>query len=285
MNRKLTLSETHRRIFKTYEELKSILPFGFLKTRICLKPKYEIPNPPILKQIEKEKDKPLESSPTLKTQNLLYNKNIYLYSNDINDRKIISKLKELKKENKRTSVSITKRNENNIDSNTINNNFLLNNDNNDNDNNNNYEDRNLKTKYKYKTFSINNFNMKTNVCLPSITYRMKNKISRNMREKDGLSIRGIGLKSLERLNMDIKNDNELYEINKKDIVQRAMTNKKMNKYKLKINDYNTMENNDRTEANQKRLKKIGKKHDEKLNEIIGMRVIKKLKVKKIKPYV
>ena len=272
MNRKAALSEAHRKIFSTYEELKSILPFGFIKTKVCLKPKYEVPNPPILKLLEKEKNKPFELSPTLKTKNLLFNKNIYLFSNDTNEKKIISKFKELQKENSRIPIALKKHIEKNNDTNTRNNDKdLLNNDNND-------ENENLNYGYKYKSFSINNFNMKSNVLLPSIIDRMKNKISRNIREKDGLSIRGVGLESLKHLNsMDNKSDKGLYDLNKKDDIYKAISNKKVKNYKIKLTDLNIKKNNSKTQVNQDSMEENGNKHEEKSNGIIGMRVIRKIK--------
>ena len=280
MYRKVVFSEAHKKLFKTYKELQSILPFGFIKTKICLKPKYEVPNPSILKQLEQEKDKQLEHSPPIKTKNLLYNKNIYLYSNDNETKKIVYKLKEYQKIYNRTSVSLKKRFEKNNDINKTDNNRILLNNNNRNENN-----EILDSGHKYKSFSINNYNLKTNICLPSITSRMKNRISRNIKVKKGLSLRGFGKESLNHLDStENKNDKNLYEINQKDIAHREINNIKVNKYKVKLKEFNIIKNKVKTEGNQESMgEEIGMTDEEKLNKLIGMRVVKKIKLKNIKP--
>ncbi|MCF0202826.1 MAG: hypothetical protein HUK08_05615, partial [Bacteroidaceae bacterium] len=54
----------------TYKELNSILPFGFIKTKISKNPKYNISYQPLLEKIEREKIEQMELSPAMKAQNL-----------------------------------------------------------------------------------------------------------------------------------------------------------------------------------------------------------------------
>ena len=73
-NKKTTFI-THLKIFKTYKELKKILPLGFIQTRVSPNHKYSFKNHPLIK-LEKEK------RPTKITENLLSNKNIYISSEE-----------------------------------------------------------------------------------------------------------------------------------------------------------------------------------------------------------
>ena len=265
----IALSESHKKIFTTYKELKKMLPFGFLKTKISSNPKYEIPFQPLIKQIENEKNLSIETSPTLKTQHLLYNQNIYLYSNNTNGKKIISRLKQLQQFNK-TAFTPTK---------TVKKikNEELYKDSYDNEIINDYTN----SAYDYKSFSINDVNMKKNVFLPSIIKRMKNNLPRNMRQKSGLSVQGIGVKSLKKLFNDNKNFSD-DKIDEKFQHTRSDLGKCINSHKahdlklgFKMGDIKYVNNFYKWKSNlKKKYKKKGKELEDPV-EIVGMKLIKK----------
>ena len=83
-NKNITFN-SHLKIFKTYKELNKILPFSYIQTRVSPNQKYTFKNQP-LKKLEKEK------RPIKITKNILYNKNIYIFSEENeNIKKIINK--------------------------------------------------------------------------------------------------------------------------------------------------------------------------------------------------
>ena len=107
MNNKTDESiNSHLKVFRTYKELENLLPYGYIKTRISKGQKYSFKNKPLLINLEKEKNKHL--NPIKLTKNLLYNKNIYIFSDENGkNEKIISKLKEFflnNKSHKNTSI-------------------------------------------------------------------------------------------------------------------------------------------------------------------------------------
>lgn len=233
-NKKNKVINSHLKIFKTYKELNNILPFGFIKTRISPGHKYSFKKQSILINLEKEKNK--EISPTKITQNLLYNKNIYIFSeeND-NTKKIISKLRKYYSYNKPSKIlslksesnisnyeqnsSKNSRNISNLNSYMMNANTLnLKNNNNckialsENDQTNNEHDIN-KNEFElyphngkiFRSSSINNCIMKNNIYLPSITNRLKNSLPRYQREINGLLVNGLGKKSFKELKTNNSN--------------------------------------------------------------------------------
>lgn len=233
-NKKNKVINSHLKIFKTYKELNNILPFGFIKTRISPGHKYSFKKQSILINLEKEKNK--EISPTKITQNLLYNKNIYIFSeeND-NTKKIISKLRKYYSYNKPSKIlslksesnisnyeqnsSKNSRNISNLNSYMMNANTLnLKNNNNckialsENDQSNNEHDIN-KNEFElyphngkiFRSSSINNCIMKNNIYLPSITNRLKNSLPRYQREINGLLVNGLGKKSFKELKTNNSN--------------------------------------------------------------------------------
>ena len=242
-NKKNKAIKSHLKIYKTYKELKNILPFGYIKTRICPGQKYSFKKQSILINLEKEKNK--EISPKKITKNLLTNKNIYIFSeeND-NTKKIISKLKKYYSYNKSHKImnnesNITSENQNSssqISRNKSNlNNYIMNaNTINYKKNSNNYyvsalsenekskndiKDSNMinneyefdlfkNNKMCYRSSSIKNYVMKNNIYLPSITNRLKNNLPRYQREINGLLVNGLGKRSMKELNININNNNE-----------------------------------------------------------------------------
>ena len=236
-NKKNKVINSHLKIFKTYKELNNILPFGYIKTRISPGHKYSIKKQSILINLEKEKNK--EISPTKITKNLLYNKNIYIFSEE-NDttKKIISKLKKYYSYNKPSKI-LSLQSESNISNNDQNsfknsrnisnlNSYMANANtinlkkNNykialsENDQNNNEHDIN-KDEFElyprkgkiFRSSSINNCIMKNNIYLPSITNRLKNSLPRYLREINGLLVNGLGKRSFKELKTNNSNIDKL----------------------------------------------------------------------------
>ena len=234
-NKKNKAIKSHLNIYKTYKELKNILPFNYIKTRICPGQKYSFNRQSILINLEKEKNK--EISPTKITKNLLSNKNIYIFSEqNENIKKIISKLKKyysynkphkifsIKSEsnisNENQNSSVNSRNQSNINNyiinaNTINLKKKFNNDyclsyiieNDDNDlNKNDFELNQNNNRKCFKSSSIKNYVMKNNIYLPSITDRIKNNLPRYQRGNNGFLVNGFGKYSMKNLNININNN-------------------------------------------------------------------------------
>ena len=233
-NKKNKAIKSHLDIFKTYKELKNILPFGYIKTRVSPGQKYSFKKQSILINLEKEKNK--EISPTKITKNLFHNKNIYIFSEkNEKTKKLISSLKKYCSYNKPKKIfsiksetnifndnqnnSYNTRNINNINNfilyaNTLNNNKLNVDDNckgnlnkNLSRNDNNIYPNNIRK--CYRSLSINNCEMKNNIYLPSITNRLKNNLPRNQRQNSGFLLNGLGIKDLKGINANINNNNNL----------------------------------------------------------------------------
>ena len=236
-NKKNKAFKSHLKLFKIYKELKSILPFGYIKTRVSPSQKYSFKKQHILLNLEKEKNK--EKSPTKITKNLLYNKNIYIFSEE-NDKtkKIISKLKKYYSYNKpkknfsiKNESNIIKDAKNSSDNsrNINNNNFVLNlntiylknnkiyylnglkednnciNDLKKNISRNEYDIIPNNIRKYYRSSSINNCVMKNNIYLPSIINRLKNSLPRNQRNSSGFILNGFGIKHEKNENININN--------------------------------------------------------------------------------
>ena len=238
--KKTKVINNHHKLFNTYKELNNLLPFGYIKTRISPGQKYSFQRHPIIINLEKEKDK--EISPTKITKNLLYNKNIYIFSEE-NDctKKIISKLKKYYSYNKtnrmpslqsESNATYNEQNSSNYSRNTNNlNSFEMNantiktkktdiykNTLNENEHNNNELNKNEFEIYPdysgkiFKSSSINNCIMKNNIYLPNIIDRMKNCLPRYQRESHGFLLNGYGKKSFQKLN-DYKDQETLFNNN------------------------------------------------------------------------
>ena len=246
-NKKNKAIKSHLNIYKTYKELKNILPFNYIKTRICPGQKYSFNRQSILINLEKEKNK--EISPTKITKNLLSNKNIYIFSEQNESiKKIISKLKKYYSYNKPPKIlsmnsesnisndnqnsSEYSRNKSNINNyimnaNTMNLKKIFNNDyclseliekeNSQNDLNiNDFELNQNNNRKCYKSSSIKNYVLKNNIYLPSITHRLKNNLPRYQRGNNCFLVNGIGKYSMKNLNINIKNKNFEEHLLKKD---------------------------------------------------------------------
>ena len=90
------------------KELKNLLPFGYIKTKVSEAQKYSFSEQPILINIEKEKDK--VETPTKITKDLFHNKNIYIFSDENeNFKKLMEKFKEFNSYNKHNKIHSIKR--------------------------------------------------------------------------------------------------------------------------------------------------------------------------------
>ena len=85
--------ENHKNLFQTYKHLKKILPYGIIKTSVPKEQRYTLRRKPIIRQIEREK-KNNSNSLSIITKDLIYTKNIFLYSSEKGkSKKIINKIK------------------------------------------------------------------------------------------------------------------------------------------------------------------------------------------------
>ena len=232
--RKDKLITSHSKIFKAYKELKKLLPYGFIKIRVSKGQKYYIKAQPTFFNLEKEKNK--ELSPSKNINNLLHNKNIYLYSEENENIKKIKtkmqsyyttkkphKIRLVKSEfntkshpntyNRNHTSNITssktsiKDNTNNVNK-TCNDLFLNIETSTEHTNKNNaYLNRNKSKKF-CRSLSTSNWLMKNNIFLPSITKRLKNNLPRYLRETKGFTLKGHGIYNINNLtnNNKIKHD-------------------------------------------------------------------------------
>ena len=114
-NRRNKTINSHLEVFRTYKELKSLLPFGYIKTKVSESQKYSFAEQPIFINIEKEKEKDKMETPTKITNNLFHNKNIYIFSDENeNFKKLMSKFKEFNSYYKLNKIHSIK-SENNFD--------------------------------------------------------------------------------------------------------------------------------------------------------------------------
>ena len=223
--RKDKLLTSHSKIFKTFKELKKLLPYGFIKIRVSKGQKYYIKAQPTFFNLEKEKNK--ESYPSKNSNNFLHNKNIYLYSEENENikkmkRKMGSyyttkkshKIRLVKSESNikcHPNTNIKKQTSNLTSSNTsikdktnnvnkIYNNLFLNIKKSNECSNKNSADLNRnKNKTFCRSLSTSNWLMKNNTFLPSITNRLKNSLPRYLRETKGFMLNGHGIYSLKNL--------------------------------------------------------------------------------------
>lgn len=258
--KKIKAIKSHLNIYKTYKELNNILPFGYIKTKVSPSQKYFFKKQPILINLEKEKNNII--SPTKITKNLLYNKNIYIFSEE-NDKskKMISKLKKYYSyNNKYTKINSIKsesniisdientlsnsRNSSNlnnyiINANTINFQNKINQIKGSKENEQSKNDLNINVsrneiglysnniRNSYRSSSINNYFMKNNIYLPSIINRLKNNLPRYQRENNGFLLNGFGKNTTKEINTNINSDNNNF---KKYKIQNE--NNFINKYKF-----------------------------------------------------
>jgi hypothetical protein len=200
----------HLKLSQTYKELKSILPSGFIKTNIFSSKTIPLRNQNSNLINLKKQNKNNKSD----SKELVTNQNIYLFSDtNKNSKKIISKLKNYfsfntKKNklnsfksvsnldnNKFNSISVKKtvripkiayniksvnrlknKDKSNLNSKLNLNNIKLN-----------YEF--IATRKSFRSTSIDNSMMRNNICLPSLTERLKTKLPRYEREQYGLYLK------------------------------------------------------------------------------------------------
>jgi hypothetical protein len=200
----------HLKLSQTYKELKSILPSGFIKTNI-----FSSKTIPLRKQNSnlinlKKQNKNNQSD----SKELVANQNIYLFSDtNKNSKKIISKLKNYFSFNTKKNKLNSFKSEINLDNNKFNSisvkktvripkiayniksvNQLKNEDKSNlnsklNLNNIKLNYEFIATRKSFRSTSIDNSMMRNNICLPSLTERLKTKLPRYEREQYGLYLK------------------------------------------------------------------------------------------------
>ena len=200
----------HLKLSQTYKELKSILPSGFIKTNIFSSKTIPLRNQNsnlinLKKQYKNNKSDSKE---------LVTNQNIYLFSDtNKNSKKIISKLKNYFSFNTKKNKLNSFKSEINLDNNKFNSisvkktvripkiayniksvNQLKNEDKSNlnsklNLNNIKLNYEFIATRKSFRSTSIDNSMMRNNICLPSLTERLKTKLPRYEREQYGLYLK------------------------------------------------------------------------------------------------
>jgi hypothetical protein len=200
----------HLKLSQTYKELKSILPSGFIKTNI-----FSLKTIPLRNQnsnlINLKKQYKNNKSDS---KELVTNQNIYLFSDtNKNSKKIISKLKNYFSFNTKKNKLNSFKSEINLDNNKFNSisvkktvripkiayniksvNQLKNEDKSNlnsklNLNNIKLNYEFIATRKSFRSTSIDNSMMRNNICLPSLTERLKTKLPRYEREQYGLYLK------------------------------------------------------------------------------------------------
>ena len=200
----------HLKLSQTYKELKSILPSGFIKTNIFSSKTIPLRNQNNNLINLKKQNKNNKSD----SKELVKNQNIYLFSDtNKNSKKIISKLKNYFSFNTKKNKLNSFKSVSNLDNNKFNSisvkktvripkiayniksvNRLKNED--KSNLNSKLNLNNIKLNYEFiaarKSFrstSIDNSMMRNNICLPSLTERLKTKLPRYEREQYGLYLK------------------------------------------------------------------------------------------------
>lgn len=200
----------HLKLSQTYKELKSILPSGFIKTNIFSSKTIPLRNQNNNLINLKKQNKNNKSD----SKELVKNQNIYLFSDtNKNSKKIISKLKNYFSFNTKKNKLNSFKSVSNLDNNKFNSisvkktvripkiayniksvNRLKNEDTNNlnsklNLNNIKLNYEFIATRKSFRSTSIDNSMMRNNICLPSLTERLKTKLPRYEREQYGLYLK------------------------------------------------------------------------------------------------
>ncbi len=218
-NNSLITDKSHKRIFDTYNELKKKLPTKLFKMKVFSTPKFYFDKKPILKKIENDeinsiklKEKPLYMSKYFQGTR---SQKIYILSNktiSLKQRHLKTLNSDDHKNAKIFKKALLKQKSNFIQNNT--------------EQNRNY-DNNIESignqeylGYNFRSHTINDSNMKTNIYLPKIIDRMKYILPRNERERNGLLVEGVGVFSNHAIRYE--NINDKYEINVNDILNNKV---------------------------------------------------------------
>ena len=200
----------HLKLSQTYKELKSILPSGFIKTNIFSSKTIPLRNQNSNLINLKKQNKNNKSD----SKELVKNQNIYLFSDtNKNSKKIISKLKNYFSFNTKKNKLNSFKSVSNLDNNKFNSisvkktvripkiayniksvNRLKNEDRSNlnsklNLNNIKLNYEFIATRKSFRSTSIDNSMMRNNICLPSLTERLKTKLPRYEREQYGLYLK------------------------------------------------------------------------------------------------
>ena len=284
---------SHKHVFMTYKELKKILPYGIIKRSVPETQRFNLQMKPIIIQIEKEKNRDI--TPSKIFQNLLHNKNIHLFEGEKeNNKKLLSKIKYFyptPKHSKITSFnndslisstlelkSNTSNNANILNDCLINSKLLSFTNENETEIN---ADLNRGKGY-FRSKKIDNSFLKSNIYLPSITNRLKNKLPRYKRQINELSIKGIGKYSFNLLHTErnnIRNDKEIILRNRKKIFDttKSLRNNITN-YNDKAHSISSYKDKKAYNDINKRIKKfiLNKKLKTEYDQIIHIKRINKI---------
>ena len=176
-----TINNSHEYIFQTYNELKRILPNGFLKMKVLKKQRYPVNESSIINEIEKN-----YSNKNI-NKNLYSSQNINIFYNDEEtENKITKILPQIRTRITDEYSNVSKTRSQNNDTN-------LNNSSSEIITYRNFREKNMKmigvscdvklkrNKGLYNSVSVNDIDMKKNIYLPRIIDRMKYSIPRNLR--------------------------------------------------------------------------------------------------------
>ena len=236
----------HKNVYMTYKELRKVLPYGTIKKCVPEGQRFNLQINPVIIQIEKEKN--INITPSNVFRNILYNKNIHLFEGEKEDnKKLLSKIKyfyptprrsKITSINNDSIISSTLELKSNVSNNgNIMNNCLTNSKvlsfRNENENITEINSDLNSGKGYFRSTKIDNSFLKSNIYLPSITSRLKNKLPRYKRQANGLSIKGIGKYSFNVLNSEPKNKRKDIDIvlrNRKKIADasKSLRNSKTN---------------------------------------------------------
>lgn len=273
----------HLKLSQTYKELKSILPSGFIKTNIFSSKTIPLRNQNNNLINLKKQNKNNKSD----SKELVKNQNIYLFSDtNKNSKKIISKLKNYFSFNTKKNKLNSFKSVSNLDNNKFNSisvkktvripkiayniksvNRLKNEDTNNlnsklNLNNIKLNYEFIATRKSFRSTSIDNSMMRNNICLPSLTERLKTKLPRYEREQYGLYLKNYKINYVNNIEI---NKNTL---DKGTHMRKKFLNMKFNKanknkyifYRKRIKLSNTLLNQLKTDDSVeiKSIKKINR---------------------------
>ena len=257
-----TINNSHEYIFQTYNELKRILPNGFLKMKVLKKQRYPVNESSIINEIEKN-----YSNKNI-NKNLYSSQNINIFYNDEEtENKITKILPQIRTRITDEYSNVSKTRSQNNDTN-------LNNSSSEIITYRNFREKNMKmigvscdvklkrNKGLYNSVSVNDIDMKKNIYLPRIIDRMKYSIPRNLRNNKGFILCGNNedklINKYKELNFirnknDIPTDMFFYKEGKKTKTRNKDKNikNKKNKEKSKINNIkvNVINENNKNNVN------------------------------------
>ena len=222
--------KSHEYIYQTYNELKRILPNGFLKMKVLKKQKYPVNESPMIIEIDKN-----YSNKKIRRNIFSPQQNINVFYGDEEFPIIKTRLTDAI----HTGITKTKSQSNNTNNLSISSEIITYR---------NFREKNMKmigincdvklkrNKGLYNSVSVNDIDMKKNIYLPRIIDRMKYNIPRNMRNNKGFIVVGNNDDKLLNNYKELK-----YIKNKKELPTDMLfysAKNKINKDNKSVNNYN-----------------------------------------------